>query len=88
MAKDTLVQKKHNFAIVDEVDNILIDDDQDCIWLKVTVEGNASCHVGYYSCFYREIKYDGKDAKLVFTEKEKVFDPEDVYGDAPNPTIL
>ena len=75
-------------GFVQKIDNILIDDDQDCIWLKVTVEGNASCHVGYYSCFYREIKYDGKDAKLVFTEKEKVFDPEDVYGDAPNPTIL
>ena len=75
-------------GFVQKIDNILIDDDQDCVWLKVTVEGNASCHVGYYSCFYREIKYDGKTAKLVFTEKEKVFDPEDVYGDAPNPTIL
>ena len=37
---------------------------------------------------YREIKYDGKNVKLSFTEKEKVFDPDDVYGDAPNPTIL
>ena len=69
-------------------DQILIDDDQDCVWIKVTVTGNASCHVGYYSCFYREIKYDGKKVKLNFTEKEKVFDPDDVYGDAPNPTIL
>ena len=75
-------------GFVQKIDNILIDDDQDCIWLKVTVKGNASCHVGYYSCFYREIKYDGENAKLVFTETEKVFDPDDVYGDAPNPTIL
>ena len=29
-----------------------------------------------------------KKAKLNFTEKEKVFDPDDVYGDSPNPTIL
>ena len=77
-------------GFVQKVDNILIDDDQDCIWIKVTVAGdaNASCHVGYFSCFYREITYDGKKAKLTFTEKEKVFNPDDVYGDAPNPTIL
>jgi len=25
---------------------------------------------------------------LVWTDTEKVFDPEEVYGDAPNPTIL
>lgn len=75
-------------GFIQKVDNILIDDDQDCIWLKVTVEGNASCHVGYYSCFYREIKYDGSNVKLSFIENEKVFDPDDVYGDAPNPTIL
>ena len=75
-------------GFVQKVDQILIDDDQDCVWIKVTVAGNASCHVGYFSCFYREIKYDGKNVKLSFTEKEKVFDPDDVYGDAPNPTIL
>jgi phosphoribosyl-AMP cyclohydrolase len=77
-------------GFVQKIDNILVDDDQDCIWIKVTVAGdaNASCHVGYFSCFYREITYDGKKAKLTFTEKEKVFNPDDVYGDAPNPTIL
>ena len=68
--------------------SILIDDDQDCIWLKVEVEGGASCHVGYKSCFYREIEHNDQKTILKFTEKNKVFDPEDVYGDAPNPTIL
>ena len=68
--------------------SILIDDDQDCIWLKVEVEGGASCHVGYKSCFYREIEHRDQKTILKFTEKNKVFDPEDVYGDAPNPTIL
>ena len=28
------------------------------------------------------------NVELEWTETEKVFDPEDVYGDAPNPTIL
>ena len=33
----------------------MIDDDQDCVWLKVDVAGGASCHVGYRCCFYRRI---------------------------------
>ena len=78
------------------VRELLIDDDQDCIWLRVDVAGGASCHVGYRSCFYRKVPvgpdFDSKQAdghvELEWTETEKVFDPEDVYGDAPNPTIL
>ena len=55
------------------------------------VSGGASCHVGYRSCFYRSIPFGTKQAenqKLEFEEKEKVFDPKEVYGDAPNPTKL
>jgi len=76
-------------GLVQKVQELLIDDDQDCVWLRVAVEGGASCHVGYRSCFYRRIPLgdDGR-GELVFTESEKVFDPEEVYGDAPNPTIL
>ena len=47
---------------------------------------------GYRSCFYRRVPV-GEETKekglaLEFTETEKVFDPKDVYGDAPNPTKL
>jgi phosphoribosyl-AMP cyclohydrolase len=67
-----------------------IDDDQDAVWLRVEVEGGASCHVGYRSCFYRSVAVgpDAADRRLRFEESEKVFDPEAVYGDAPNPTRL
>jgi len=67
-----------------------VDDDQDALWLEVEVAGSgASCHVGYRSCFYREVPI-GPDtgAPLRFTESERRFDPVAVYGDAPNPTIL
>ena len=83
-----LWHKGSTSGFVQKVEQILIDDDQDCIWLKVKVEGDASCHVGYNSCFYREVKLENGDIKLIFTEKEKVFDPDEVYGDSPNPTIL
>ena len=58
---------------------------------KLYLDSNNSVYFSSrsdYGNYMREIKYDGKKAKLTFTEKEKVFDPDEVYGDAPNPTIL
>jgi phosphoribosyl-AMP cyclohydrolase len=78
--------------LVQKVVDLRIDDDQDAVWLKVDVAGSgASCHVGYVSCFYRSIptgQKPTKDLQLEFKEDEKTFDPQDVYGDAPNPTQL
>jgi phosphoribosyl-AMP cyclohydrolase len=68
-----------------------IDDDQDCVWLRVEVAGGASCHVGYRSCFYRRVPVGSERSAgtaLEFTETGKVFDPRAVYGDALNPTQL
>ncbi|MFM8282770.1 MAG: phosphoribosyl-AMP cyclohydrolase [Planctomycetaceae bacterium] len=78
-------------GLVQRVVEMRIDDDQDCVWLRVDVAGGASCHVGYRSCFYRRVPV-GRERQagtaLTFTEGEKVFDPRVVYGDAPNPTQL
>ncbi|MEJ2602427.1 MAG: phosphoribosyl-AMP cyclohydrolase [Gammaproteobacteria bacterium] len=92
-SRQVLWRKGATSGLVQHVREMLIDDDQDCVWLRVAVAGNgASCHVGYRSCFYRRIPVgsaagDGPVA-LEFTENEKVFDPDMVYGDAPNPTVL
>jgi phosphoribosyl-AMP cyclohydrolase len=59
-----------------KVDQILVDCDQDCILLKVTVD-SGQCHAGYQSCFYRALK-KGTGDKLDFIAK-KVFDPSKVY---------
>ena len=79
-------------GLVQTVKEIRIDDDQDSIWLSVEVGGTgASCHVGYKSCFYRSIPLKDKvsqNLELKWEEKEKLFDPVEVYGDAPNPTKL
>ena len=79
-------------GLVQTVKEIRIDDDQDSIWLSVEVGGpGASCHVGYKSCFYRSIPLKNKvsqNLELKWEEKEKLFDPVEVYGDAPNPTKL
>ncbi|MEM8982546.1 MAG: phosphoribosyl-AMP cyclohydrolase [Pseudomonadota bacterium] len=92
-SRGVLWHKGATSGLVQRVVECLIDDDQDCVWLRVDVAGGASCHVGYRSCFYRRIPVgpdagDTDERPLEFTESEKVFDPEDVYGDAPNPTVL
>ena len=88
-SRHSIWHKGATSGLVQKVQELRIDDDQDCVWLQVAVEGGASCHVGYRSCFYRRIPLgDDHNGRLVFTDSEKVFDPEEVYGDAPNPTIL
>ena len=89
-SRKTLWHKGKTSGLVQNIKEIRIDDDQDCVWLRVNVQGGASCHVGYRSCFYRSVPFKGDGSKTVlrFEENEKVFDPKKVYGDAPNPTKL
>ena len=90
-SRNALWRKGATSGYTQKVREILIDDDQDAICLKVDLgENGASCHVGYKSCFYREIDLEDTANKpgLRFTNIEKVFNPDDVYGDEPNPTKL
>jgi len=95
-SRQKLWRKGETSGLVQHVRELLIDDDQDAIWMRVEVVGGASCHVGYKSCFYRQIPVGddarkaqtGKPLEMTFTEHEKAFDPKQVYGDAPNPTRL
>lgn len=91
-SRQTLWHKGATSGLIQTVEEMRIDDDQDAVWLRVRVAGSgASCHVGYYSCFYRQVPVGAQrtpDQALVFVESEKTFDPKVVYGDAPNPTIL
>ena len=89
-SRQALWHKGKTSGLIQKIKEIRIDDDQDCVWLRVNVKGGASCHVGYRSCFYRSIPMDNDKSKVVlkFEEDEKVFDPNEVYGDAPNPTKL
>ena len=57
-----------------EVKEILVDCDEDTILLKVLQKGEAACHTGYRSCFYRRL--EGDELNIV---GERVFNPEEVY---------
>ena len=91
-SRQTLWHKGATSGLTQKVVELRIDDDQDALWLRVDVKGGASCHVGYRSCFYRQVPIGDESAatghRLLFRESEKIFDPKAVYGDAPNPTRL
>ena len=58
-----------------QVEDIYLDCDRDTILLKVRQIGDAACHVGYRSCFYRKVTPEGLEVV-----GERVFDPDQVYG--------
>ena len=91
-SRKSLWHKGNKSGFKQIIKEIRIDDDQDCVWLRVLVNGGASCHIGYRSCFYRSVPF-GRSANkskiiLEFKEKKKVFDPKEIYGDEPNPTKI
>ena len=91
-SRKSLWHKGKISGFIQKIKEIRIDDDQDCVWLRVDVVGGSSCHVGYRSCFYRSIPF-GKSVNkskvnLEFKEKEKVFDPKKIYKNTSNPTKL
>ena len=75
-SRQKLWKKGEESGHFQKVEQILVDCDQDCLILKVTVEA-GQCHIGYQSCFYRALK-KGSDKNLEFIA-EKVYDPQKVY---------
>ena len=57
------------------VRTVAFDCDGDALLIKVEQKGGA-CHVGYRSCFFREVSPDGNSTHIV---GDKVFDPDAVY---------
>ena len=75
-SRQKLWKKGEESGHVQKVEQILVDCDQDCLILKVTVDA-GQCHVGYRSCFYRALK-KGTDKKLEFIG-EMTYDPNKIY---------
>ncbi len=60
---------------VQDIKEILVDCDADCVIYKVEQRGGAACHKGYPTCFYRKVR--GGKFEVV---EAQVFNPEEVYG--------
>lgn len=73
-SRSSLWIKGESSGNVQHVKAIYIDCDDDTVLLQVEQVGDAACHTGYRSCFYRKLS----DGKIEVTG-EKIFNPEDVY---------
>ena len=96
-SRQKLWKKGETSGMFQHIERIRIDDDQDCVILEVKLTPpatggiEASCHVGYRSCFYRAVPVKPEtvlDLRLEFLEDDKSFDPDLVYPGVPNPTRL
>lgn len=83
-ARRRLWRKGERSGQIQRVRRIGIDDDQDCLLLAVELPGGASCHVGYRSCFFRQLRWEQHhtDFSLQMLEERKVYNPELAYAAA------
>jgi len=72
-----LMMKGEHSGRVQLVKEILVDCDADALVVKVEQVGDAACHEGYPSCFFRKVTREGELG--IF--QQRVFDPNEVYGE-------
>ena len=75
-SRNKLWKKGEESGNIQEVKQIRVDCDNDTLVIKVNQIGDAACHEGYRSCFFRVV--DGDNLRI---DGEKIFNPDDVYGD-------
>ena len=73
-SRNKLWRKGEESGNTQQIKSVYLDCDRDTILLKVDQIGDAACHTGYLSCFYRKVTDQGLE-----TVGERIFDPEEVY---------
>lgn len=74
-SRQAVWRKGETSGNVQHVHEARIDCDGDTLLFRVEQVGNAACHTGHRSCFYRRVE----DEELV-KDGTLVFDPDEVYG--------
>jgi phosphoribosyl-AMP cyclohydrolase len=74
-SRGCLWHKGETSGNVQKVKEIYLDCDGDALLLKVEQVGNAACHTGKRSCFYRRIRDN-----VIQDVGVQIFDPKQVYS--------
>src|SRR5438105_4818792 len=80
-SRNTIWRKGEQSGHMQAVRAIFVNCEENSLLVRVTQHGDATCHTGYRSCYYRRIL---PDASYEITA-ERIFDPDTVYG-APEKT--
>jgi phosphoribosyl-AMP cyclohydrolase len=75
-SRNKLWRKGEESGNVQEVRSIHLDCDADVILLRIRQIGDAACHTGHRTCFYREVTDGGNSYK---EKNDIIFDPSTVY---------
>jgi phosphoribosyl-AMP cyclohydrolase len=75
-SRSKLWKKGESSGNIQEVKELRIDCDADCVLAKVRQIGDAACHTGYRSCFYQVV-----EGGALRVDGVRVFDPAEVYGE-------
>ena len=75
-SRQKLWRKGEESGHVQELRSLFYDCDADTILVRVKQIGDAACHEGYRSCFFREVDLHTGEVNIV---GEPLFDPEQIY---------
>lgn len=75
-SRNTIWRKGEQSGNTQEVRGIYVNCEENSLLIKVIQHGDAACHMGYHSCYYRRLQPDDSYEEVA----KRVFDPEVVYG--------
>ena len=74
-SRNTIWRKGEQSGNVQAVRAMFVNCEENSLLLRVEQHGEAACHEGYRSCYYRRMSSDGTYETIA----ERVFNPEEVY---------
>src|SRR5260370_24876195 len=75
-SRNAIWRKGEQSGNVQEVRDIFVNCEENSLIIRVIQHGDAACHTGYRSCYYRRLRPDG----TYETVAVRAFDPEVVYA--------
>ena len=77
-SRNMIWRKGEQSGNTQEVRDIYVNCEENSLLIKVLQHGDAACHMGYHSCYYRRLQSDDSYEEVA----DRVFDPEIVYSGA------
>ena len=77
-SRNTIWRKGEQSGNTQEVRGIYVNCEENSLLIKVLQHGDAACHMGYHSCYYRRLQSDDSYEEVA----KRIFAPEIVYGGA------